>query len=222
MRTHILKLVLTSLCLMLFATTAFADSIMIGPCGTVIVTGNTSANLGTAGECLLAGGGTALHGGRTILGANQFLNHHSPVFVTSESGQTNVLAMTIISNPTFTVFGPVFTRLSLNGTITILEPGATVDVHFMGIVAGPPLVIQQHFTTSGNFSLEVFGLQIQNNLAISTLFVTINGAATFFAAGPDNQFEGTAVPEPISLLLFGTGLTGVAMKLSRRRKSKAG
>ncbi len=130
--------------------------------------------------------------------------------------------MTIISNPTFTIVGPVFTRLSLNGTITILEPGATVDVHFMGMLGGPPLVIQQHFTTTGNFSFEVFGMQIRNNLAASTLVVTINGAATFFAAGPNNQFEGTAIPEPISLLLFGTGLTGIAMKLRRRRKSNAG
>ena len=221
MRTHILKLVLAGLCLVLFPAVALADIVMIGPCATVIITGSTGGSLGS-GECPLAGGGTGLHGGEVILSENLFVNHHSPVLVTGGTGQTNVLIMTITSNPIFTAGGPVLTRLSLNATITILEPGASVDVHFMGLLGGPPLVIEQHFAETGNFGIEVFGTQIRNNLATSSLSVTINGAATFFAAGPNNQFEAAAVPEPASLLLLGSGLTAVAMKLRQRRKSKAG
>ena len=218
MGTHTLKLMLASLCLLLFSTTAFADGIMIGPCGTNVVVGDVT-NLGTAGECKLDGGGFALHGGRTISGENHFLTHHMQAFVDSESGQHNVFVVTIITTPNWTVAGPVLTRLALNGTIDILEPGATVDVVFTGALGGPPLVIERHFAESGSFSVEIFGMQAINSLATSTLTITIDGFASFSAAGPGREFEVVAIPEPATLLLFGSGLTGIAMKLRRRWKN---
>ncbi|HKV36152.1 MAG TPA: PEP-CTERM sorting domain-containing protein [Pyrinomonadaceae bacterium] len=217
METRSLKLIFASLCLMLFSTTAFADGVMIGPCGTFVVVGEVT-NLGTAGECKLDGGGLVVHGGRTISGQNHFLTHHMQAFIDSESGQHNVFVVTIITTPNWTVAGPVLTRLALNGTIDILEPGATVDVVFTGALGGPPLVIERHFTESGSFSVEIFGMQAINNLATSTLTITVNGFASFSAAGPGREFEGVAIPEPASLLLLGFGLLGTAARLRKRRK----
>lgn len=48
-------------------------------------------------------------------------------------------------------------------------------------------------------------------VAPSRLVVTVNGAASFTGSG---EFEG-AIPEPATVLLLGTGLKGIAIKLAR-------
>ncbi|HXQ73241.1 MAG TPA: PEP-CTERM sorting domain-containing protein [Pyrinomonadaceae bacterium] len=211
MRARILQFALASLCLVLFPAAAFADGVMIGPCGNSNIVGNANPTL----ICVLPGGGVAVQGGQAISGVNSFRNNHSPVIVAGFSGQTNTFVQTIVSNPIWTVPGPVLTRLALNGTVLILEEGATVDITFTGLLGGPALVIQQHFANSANVSIEVFGMQAINALATSTLSITIHGAGAFVAPG-SGEFEG-AIPEPATLLLLGTGLTGVAMKLRKKR-----
>lgn len=219
MRARILRFVFASLCLVLLPAAAFADGMIVGSCGADVVQGNANP----IRVCVLAGGGTAVQGGQAISGVNNFRNNHSPVLVVGVPGQTTTFVMTIVSNPTWNAPGLVPTFLSLNGMVTILQPGATVDISFIGVLGGPALSITGHFDQNANIGVTVFGNQAQSNVAISTLTVTITGAAMFFAPG-SGEFSG-AIPEPATLLLLGTGLTGVAMKLRKRRrvdKTKAG
>jgi hypothetical protein len=61
-------------------------------------------------------------------------------------------------------------------------------------------------TTSGTFSV-----------AVADLFVESGNQANVTAGTTGQQ---TAIPEPATLLLLGTGLTGVAAKLRKRRKER--
>src|SRR5829696_3875002 len=102
------KFVLVAFCLLVLPATALADGIVTGPCGGGPIVG---ADHPTFGPCGLFNAGTAQYGAQAISGENSFLNNHSPVVVSGFSGQINVFVMTIVSNPVWTVSGPVATRL---------------------------------------------------------------------------------------------------------------
>jgi hypothetical protein len=169
-----------------------------------------------------------VYGGQAISGVNSFLNVHSPVVVSGSEGQVNVLQMFVTTVPDWQTFVLVPTSLTLSGTVNIIQPGASVNLLFTGALGGPPLSISLNFTESTVFSVTVFGSQTLffetgedvGELAPprSRLIVTINGAATFTGTG---EFQGE-IPEPATLFLLGTGLTGMAVKLRRKLKKSNG
>ena len=89
-------------------------------------------------------------------------------------------------------------------------------------------------TPGGGKSDQVFGLdsiqaaQLQALIdAHPDLRLGLSATLGSAAGGPDQFFFGSlgnaqAVPEPATLLLFGTGMAGIAAKLRKRRKDSAG
>ena len=222
MNTRLRKnLLMTVFCLLALPATALADGSVVGTCEGTTMTGTANPILG---PCVLAGGGSAVFGAQAISGVNSFLNVHSPVTVSGGAGQVNVFQMIVTSLPQWQSFGPLFTSLTFNGSVEILQPGASVNLLFTGALGGPPVSVSFNFTESSVFSVTAFGTQSMFILSgpdigelsppHSTLVVTINGAATFTGRG---EFQ-AEIPEPATLFLLGTGLAGIAVKLRRKLK----
>ena len=209
------KFVLAVFCLLVLPSAALADGVVVGSCGGAPIVGAANPIFG---PCPLPGGGSALYGAQALSGVNSFQNIHSPVVVLGGLGQLNVFTMTIISTPIWTEPGPVPTVLSLDGAVTILAPGALVEIQFTGLLGGPPLSISVNTNQNLVFSVTEIGDQAIAAAAVSTLTITITGAALVVLPA-SGQFAG-AIPEPATMLLLGTGLAGVAIKTRKRLKNR--
>ncbi|HKG46557.1 MAG TPA: PEP-CTERM sorting domain-containing protein [Pyrinomonadaceae bacterium] len=211
MQNMIRKSMLAAFCLFLLPVAAFADGVVTGPCGTEDVVGFQSQLFG----CTVDGGAVVSYQAIVIGTGNAFRLTVVPLDVTSASGQTSSFSILLQSFPTFdrsTEFG---VSLSLSGTVSILEPGASVDIILTSSL-GDSLGITQHIVNSGPVNAFVFGMVGTSTLATMNLIININGAASF--TDGQAQFLGILpkIPEPTSLFLLGTGLAGIAVKLRKR------
>jgi hypothetical protein len=98
---------------------------------------------------------------------------------------------------------------------------------------GQPLNLTVPTTPGGGKSDQVFGLTTTQAAQLQALInahpdLRLGLAADLSgtAGGPDQFFFGSlgnqVVPEPATLLLFGTGMAGIAARLRKRRKDSAG
>lgn len=114
--------------------------------------------------------------------------------------------------------GATFTRAVFNLN-TAYTGDVLITVTGVNINGG---VYQDSFTVSANG---------QNFFTIDAIHGQLMTSITLAAVGEGNEFQdlrqvrigdAAAVPEPMTMLLFGTGLAGIAAKLRRRRKAGKG
>lgn len=142
------------------------------------------------------------------IGALSGVNNLGTFFLSTAPG--SLVAGTFTLNVTFTSptgitggQGTTYTA-SISGSVSpnVNQGGVNIDFN-----NSPVVFTFNDGTTTGSFSL-----------ALADVFVE-SGQAVNLSAGTTGQ-QSQAVPEPASLLLLGTGLTGIAAKLRKRRNDR--
>jgi len=100
--------------------------------------------------------------------------------------------------------GPQTFTATLNGTVQVLDPNDSITINF----DNTPKVFAYN---GGTITFTVLDPTVHELLG----FVNIQANISATANGPAQP-----TPEPVSMLLFGTGLAGVAAKLRKRRALK--
>ena len=173
----------------------------------VTVSGSTTGAL-TAPGVLFTGSefftGTTALGIGSLSGVNSlgtFFVNTGPLSATSGLFQLDITFTT----PTGILGGQGATYLAtIVGTISPNIDQGGVNVHFL---APTQTFSFNDGVNTGSFSLTVADLFVQS------------GREAFLTAGITGE-QTPAVPEPATLLLLGSGISGIAVKLRRRRKAK--
>lgn len=192
------------LCLLVFGFAALAST--EARADEVTITGSTTGTV--TGVPQLTFTGNANFTGTTALGIGSLSGPNSLGSFFLSTAPTQLISGSFTLNVTFTVptgisggQGTTYTA-SITGSVSpnINQGGVTIDFN------NTPLVFTfNDGVNTGSFSL-----------AIADVFVQSGQSANLTAGITGQQ---SAVPEPVTMLLFGTGLAGVAAKVRRRRKA---
>ncbi|HZG52157.1 MAG TPA: PEP-CTERM sorting domain-containing protein [Pyrinomonadaceae bacterium] len=180
------------------AQIAKADPVTVSGTSSGTVTGSAAAFLSFTGNSFTAttAGGVGSFSGSDRIGT---------FFLASSVGETPVNG-TFTLNLTFTGPSGIDGGQSATYTATVSGTISTPNVGGVSIVFDNPV---QTFTFSNANGSGSFSITLPN------VFVQSGETANLTAGLSGNQ---TAVPEPATMILLGTGLAGVAARIRKRRK----
>jgi hypothetical protein len=204
--TSPIKLVLSAVIVMAFmAMTAYAD--------VITVTGTTQGNFNGGTTATNVGLGSTILGGPALEFQGQAFSTPvttgaAPIQVTVGSFDLHTFSFFNFGGDTFNLLvtftappgapgGPQTFTANLSGIVTIL-PNEVIQIDFNNI----PQVFGYN---GGTFSFSVNDIV---NLNEQAAFVNLTA-----------NVSATATPEPLSMLLLGSGLAGLGVKLRKRRSS---
>lgn len=207
MKTH-LTMLAKAFALIVVTIAVFSLSEGVARADEVTISGFTTGSV--TGVPPLTFAGNANFTGTTALGIGSLSGPNSLGSFFLSTAPTQFLAGSFTLNVTFTSpaginggQGTTYTA-TIQGSVSpnINQGGVNIDFD------NTPVVFTfNDGTNSGSFSLTIADLFVQS------------GQSANLTAGITGQQ--TAIPEPATLLLLGTGLTGIAARLRKRRKVRA-
>jgi hypothetical protein len=172
----------------------------------VTISGSTTGAVTGVPQLTFAGNSSFTNTTFLGVGALSGANNLGTFFLSTAPG--TLVAGTFTLNVTFTsptgINGGQGTTYvaSITGSVSPNINQGGVNINFNN---NPVVFTFNNGTTSGSFSV-----------AVADLFVESGQAANVTAGTTGQQ---SAIPEPATLLLLGTGLTGIAAKMRKRRKA---